>query len=400
MIRTPAGGEPGERTSLGVGLTDKNGRFEFALPAGDYQLRARHGAHGATTTKVIIPGSGRPANKPRIELPPCAYATASITNGEGQAIPAKVQFIGIGDTPSPDFGPEAAVHGVKNLQYTADGTFNCKLLPGEYRWIASYGPEHDAAYGRFTVKAGQTAPIEASLARVVDTTGYLSSELHSHSSPSGDNTASQRGRVLNLLAEHLEFCPCTEHQRIDVYDEHLAHFDAQDRMFTCPGMELTGSPLPINHQNAFPLKHEPYTQDGGGPQTDANPVKQIERLAGWDDNAEKVVQINHPNIAQMLGDRDQNGEPDEGFEAMYGFTDVIEVDPPELIFQPLGKPGEPDNGVGSGGAEGRGQRGRQLVAAAQPGLPPYRGGEHRCSLQLSRERLVAQLGAQLDRRSQ
>ncbi len=350
VIRTPKGGAKGEQTSLGVGLTDAEGRFSFDLPMGDYLARVTAQGHQSARATLVLPTRG----ETKLTLSPAAYAEGRITNGRGEPIPAKVQIIGQGETKSPNFGPESAVHGVKNLQYTADGTLRCKLLPGSYKWIASYGPEHDAAYGEFTVAGGQTAKVEASLAHTVDTTGWLSSELHSHSSPSGDNTASQRGRVLNLLAEHLEFCPCTEHQRIDVYDEHLAHFDAGHRMLTCAGMELTGSPLPLNHQNAFPLIHKPHEQDGGGPQTDPNPVTQIERLAGWDDNSEKLIQTNHPDLAQMIGDRDQDDTPDGGFEKMFGFMDVLEIHPPELIFNAIDPNDTGNSGVGTGGWEGRG----------------------------------------------
>ncbi|QDT70053.1 hypothetical protein MalM25_29980 [Planctomycetes bacterium MalM25] len=341
-----------ERVSLGVGVTDAAGEFSINLPANTYSLRVRAESHGSTTDEIVLSADGGATAV--VELPPCGYAEGTITEAAGKAIPAKVQFLGVGETRSPNWGPESAVRQVKNVQYTPDGRFRCKLLPGEYRWIASYGPEHDAAFGVIQVAAGETAPIEAALRRSVATPGWLSSELHSHSSPSGDNTGSQRGRVLNLLAEHLEFCPCTEHQRIDVYDEHLLAFDAQHRMLTCPGMELTGSPLPLNHQNAFPLVHKRHEQDGGGPQTHANPVKQIERIAFWDDNSEKVVQTNHPDIAQMIGDRDQDGVADQGFEGMFAHMDAFEVHPPELIFEPL-NPAEPtESGVGTGGWEGRG----------------------------------------------
>lgn len=353
VIHHPADGVEGELVSLGVGVTDARGRLRLAMPAGEYNLRVSGHAHGSAKKSSITIGNEADAEVV-VKLDEAGYAEAAITDGGGQPIPAKVQITGVDGAPTPDFGPDSAVHGVRNLQYTPNGRFRCKLAPGRYKWIASYGPEHDAAYGEITVEAGETARIAAALERTVDTAGWLSSELHSHSSPSGDNTASQAGRVLNLLAEHLEFCPCTEHQRIDVYDEHLATFDAQHRMLTCPGMELTGQPLPLNHQNAFPLVHRPHEQDGGGPQTDPNPVTQIKRLAEWDGNSEKLVQTNHPNTAQMVGDRDLNGEPDEGFEAMYGYMDVMEVHPPELIFEPLGQRGDARSGVGNGGWDGRG----------------------------------------------
>ncbi|QDV75167.1 CehA/McbA family metallohydrolase [Botrimarina mediterranea] len=340
---------------VGYLLTDAQGGAVSQAPAGEYAVTISAEGHGSMTHEGSLEANPDEIDAEwTVPLKRAGYAEATITDGAGRAIPVKVQFTGLDGAKSPDFGPESAERGVKNVQYTPDGRFRCKLAPGRYKWVASYGPEHDAAYGEITVEAGETATIAAKLPRTVDTTGWLSSELHSHSSPSGDNTASQAGRVLNLLDEHLEFCPCTEHQRIDVYDQHLAAFDAQHRMLTCPGMELTGQPLPLNHQNAFPLKHHVHEQDGGGPQTDPNPVTQIKRLAEWDDKSEKLVQSNHPNTAQMVGDRDLNGEPDEGFEAMFGYMDVQEIHPPELIFDPLGERGDPNSGVGNGGWDNRG----------------------------------------------
>jgi hypothetical protein len=95
--------------------------------------------------------------------------------------------------------------------------------------------------------------IDARLVRTVKTDGWISTDSHSHSSPSGNNTSSQLGRVLNLLCEHIEFAACTEHNRLSTYDPHLRRLGAEKQMATCVGVELTGRPLPLNHQNAFPL---------------------------------------------------------------------------------------------------------------------------------------------------
>ena len=176
---------------------------------------------------------------------------------------------------------------------------------------------------------------QVQLDRVVDTTGWVSADLHSHSSPSGDNTSDQYGRVENLLCEHVEFAPCTEHNRISSYAPHLEQMNLSHLMATCTGIELTGSPTPVNHQNAFPLHRHPHTQNGGGPRAASNPVVQIERLAMWDDGSEKLVQMNHPNLHQIYGDLDVDGVPDKGFRGMLQWTDVVEVHPLETIFQDI-----------------------------------------------------------------
>ena len=278
-----------------------------------------------------------------LELP--GYVRASITDEQGRRVPCKVEFRGKGDTPDPFWGPDTYVDAIHNLVYSPHGQFRQEIAPGSYDIIISHGPEYDAVFTSIDVKQGQDTNLKFQLRRSVQTDGWVSSDFHSHSTPSGDNTSSQRGRVLNLLSEHIEFAPCTEHNRISTYSPHLKFYQAEHLMATCTGIELTGQPLPVNHQNAFPLVHRPRTQDGGGPVTDENPIVQIERLAFWDRRSQKVVQGNHPNLMQILGDRDLDGNADDGFERMLRSMDVVEVHPPEDILNfPRERPGARDRG--------------------------------------------------------
>lgn len=314
----------------GWGRTDAEGMLKISLPAGEFTVNVKSPVH-PETSRVIRTGEGNNQVEEFMLAEP-GYVVAQIQAVDGQPIACKVEFVGNAGTENPDFGPDTAVYGVKNLRYTPDGTFRQPIRSGSYTVRISHGPEYDALVQEIEVGEGEETKLNGTLVRSVDTTGWVSSDFHSHSSPSGDNTSSQRGRVLNLLAEHIEFAPCTEHNRISTYVPHLEYFDAVDRLATCTGMELTGSPLPVNHQNAFPLIHTPRTQDGGGPVTDTDPRVQIERLAMWDNKSDKLVQGNHPHLLQVIADRDLDGKGDGGFEEMIGFMDVIEVHPPGAIF--------------------------------------------------------------------
>ena len=322
-----------------AGHTDAEGRLTLQLPSrfSDWTLSVSAVGRGEQT--LDLPPNGDSLNL-AVEQPLPGLVVAAISDASGGPIPCKVQFRGRAEdadgpaTSDPDFGPDSTHTAIKNLRYSHDGRFTQEIAPGRYDVIISYGPEYDAVTTTITVKAGEETPLATTLTRVVDTTGWISSDFHSHSTPSGDNTSSQFGRVQNLLCEQLEFNPCTEHNRISSYLPHLETLGVSHLMATCTGMELTGSLLPVNHQNAFPLVEKRFTQDGGGPVVNnEDPVRQVERLALWDDGAEKLVQMNHPNLVQVLGDRDTDGTPDAGFEAMLGFVDVIEVHPPAQIFQ-------------------------------------------------------------------
>ena len=317
-----------------AGRTDKDGKLSFLAPVVTGSLTAE--ATGRPMTKGIPVVVTNDVSKVECKLgmQAAGYVQGSITDAGGKQIPCKVAFYGKAPTPDPDFGPESGQTAVKNLVYSVSGKFTQAILPGKYEAVVSYGPEYDIAVVELEVTADKPAVLAAKLVRTVNTAGWISSDFHSHSSPSGDNTSSQFGRVENLLCEHIEFGPCTEHNRIDTYAPHLKALRAEHLMATCTGMELTGGPLPVNHQNVFPLLYKPRTQDGGGPVTDQNPVLQIERLAMWDNKSDKLLQMNHPNLPQILGDKDLDGKPDGGFEKMLGFVDVVEIHPPHTIFTP------------------------------------------------------------------
>ncbi len=318
--------------SVGTAQTNEEGWIRTSLPPGKYSAKVKATGHEDFEQNFVI-APGKPAAV-NLSLKAGSRVRVKVVDVTGTPIPAKVQFYTADGGADPDFGPTSAIAAVKNAVYTASGSFEQALDPGSYQVYISRGPEYDADVQVFDLKPGQLIPISSTLKRTVDTSGWVSAEFHSHSSPSGDNVSHQRGRVMNLLAEHLEFAPCTEHNRIDTYADDLRALKASQWMATCTGMELTGGPLPINHQNAFPLVMHEHRQDGGGPQTDSDPVKQIERLALWDNSSPKVIQTNHPNIPAILGDRDINGSPDDGFRGMLGWMDTIEIHPIENIFTP------------------------------------------------------------------
>lgn len=311
-----------------AGRTDASGQLHFTIIANRIDGSVRSAAHGSKT--FTLGASGKPTV---VTLESAGVVAAEITDETGGKIPCKVQFRGVDGTPTPDFGPDSGEFRVKNLVYSASGSFKQPLAPGKYDVIVSYGPEYDAVFTQVDVERGKTADLKARLVRSVKTPGWISTDYHSHSSPSGDNSSSQLGRVLNLLCEQVEFAPCTEHNRVSTYIPHLERLGVIGRMATCCGIELTGKPLPINHQNAFPIVMRPGVQDNGGPTPDDDPEVQIARLALWDQGADKLVQVNHPDIGWMFYDRDGNQQPDKGYHGMHGQMDVIEIHPPHLIFE-------------------------------------------------------------------
>ncbi len=312
--------------------TDGSGRIDQKLLPGEYQLAVSF--CGLPVGESFTASVGESNTLFDLNVPLKTGTLEIHVHEESNGpLPCKVELIRKGEQTQLDLGPETATTRVKNLLYLVNGRDRILLPTGEYEAIVSHGPEFDALFLDVTIKTDEMASLTGTLKHSVQTPGWVSTEYHSHSSPSGDNTGHQLGRVLNLVCEHLEFAPCTEHNRIDTYEPHLKSLKIVDRLATCTGMELTGSPLPLNHQNAFPLIRKPGQQDGGAPVTDVSPETQIQRLALWDNRSEKLVQQNHPDIGWLFYDKDGNGERDEGFSQSIPFINAMELHPLTAVLQ-------------------------------------------------------------------
>lgn len=310
-----------------AGKTDAGGSISLQLAA-DGEATISSPAHQPVSQTLK---KGAAAN---VALPAAGAIVATITNNDGGPTPCKVQFRGTGDTKDPFFFDKSGDHAVGNLYYSHDGKFTLDIPPGDYDCTVSYGPEYDVVEQKLSVESGSKAVLTAKLVRSVQTPGFVSADFHSHSSPSGDNVSSQFGRVLNLLGEHIEYAPCTEHNRLSTYTPHLKRLGVEHLLGTCVGMELTSAPLPTSHFNAFPLKLHEHRQDGGGPVADPNPELQVAHLAMWDDRSAKLIQQNHPDIGWLFYDKDGDGKPDSGFFTnALPHIDVVEVHPPHEIFR-------------------------------------------------------------------
>ncbi len=329
-VRTSAGskgGDPVTTATIGVKIgkdfvpayPDEQGNTTFKLSTGparvdltDFGRRLLGISFDVPTFDMVPPLTAWVVNESGIRF--------TITDESGKPMPCKAHFVPLDENaPKLNLGPKWRAHGCVDQYHSENGRFNVGLQPGRYRVVVVRGPEYSHIEKEITVVFEEMIEFKGTLQRLVDTKGWISADFHNHSTPSGDNVCDTDGRIINIAAEHLEFTPTTEHNRLYDWEPTIKALGLESFIKTVKGMELTGS---RQHFNAFPFEPDPLKQDGGAPVWNDDPRITALTLRRWQgERSDRWIQFNHPDLSNMFIDRDSDGIADGGF---VGVGDMID----------------------------------------------------------------------------
>lgn len=250
---------------------------------GEANVTLRKGASRLLTVQVADPFNRPLTSKVvvRCSNPPC---TNQLIDYRGWA--------NVEDQPS---DLQAIVH------VGADGRAVIPLPPGEYEVLVSRGMEFSAFPDTYPVRgqavdlrtADQTVPV--TLAQVVDSTGWMSADLHVHAMGSPDSAVSNSVRAMSFAAEGVDVLVSTDHDYITDYAPVLEQLQLSSSMASMIGCEVT--PFDYGHHNTFPLTRRDTLNGGafewaGG---DGASLRLGQMYAGIRAaDPEAVIQMNHP----------------------------------------------------------------------------------------------------------
>jgi len=267
-----------------------SGAFSLQVPDAEYALLAR-GPGRPESAPVPVTVAGAAAEAGALDLGPPAYLHYSATTDDGQASACRIQL-----QQGADAEPgERVVHWL----VSAAGSGTEALLPGEYTVTVSRGFEFDLDRQTVTLTAGQTTELTSVLTRVVDTTGFVAADLHSHCTVSIDSTQAAELKATAQVADGLEFVTTTDHDANFDLGPTVQALGLESRLVTAIGDEVSSL---YGHFNVFPLSPGPGTaqyfsiswaeyDEAGQYLGDVYPPElwQLARALGA-----RVIQVNHP----------------------------------------------------------------------------------------------------------
>ena len=239
----------------------RDGRFDGVVPSGRYAVVAFAKGH---TPSNPVPVTVRPGGTTEVALTLPASGTLEweARDETGRNVPVKVVVLPLtgGARVRPELGDPLLVDNIYTIQFSADGHGQVSLpAPGTYDVIVMRGFEYEVHREQIELKAGRTSQIQALVERTVDTTGWISADMHVHATPSFDSGVTLEERAITMAAEGVEYFVSTDHDVITDYRPAIREAGLELFVSADPGVETTT--IELGHFIGFPLDYK-FT---GGP---------------------------------------------------------------------------------------------------------------------------------------
>jgi hypothetical protein len=184
----------------------------------------------------------------------------------GPGEPSRLTVIGLEGQgrPDPTIGQGFFPSGISQIVHTVNGRGEVTLPAGRYRLIATRGYEYSAGEAEVTIAPLQTAESILSIARVVDTRGWVAGDSHVHSEQSPDSAQTLVDRATAVMVEGLDWVVSTDHDWISNYQPFIDAVGGRRFVHYMPGAEL--SEFSYGHFNGFPLRYDQTDRAGGAVQ--------------------------------------------------------------------------------------------------------------------------------------
>ncbi|AUX49002.1 hypothetical protein SOCE26_105470 [Sorangium cellulosum] len=251
-----------------VGLDPvEDGDFHARLLPGGYLLVAENPEGTALSAPIRVQiGAGGAGGAVTVaaELPSPARIVYRVTDEGARLAPAKLTFVALDAAGRPRegdglrrvyLGHSRLGSGVRQIERTATGEGAVEIEPGRYRVLVTRGPE----FGRFEVpdlevRAGEVRRLDAVVPREIDSTGWMSIDMHLHQRPSFDSGMPLEERVTAAVVEGLEIAVATDHDVHTDLEPAVKQLGLEPVLKTAVGAEV--STLELGHFIGFPLRYD------------------------------------------------------------------------------------------------------------------------------------------------
>ena len=310
---------------------DNPSPLRLMLPPGRYSVTGNLFPAVVRTEVSVV--AGKIAQSTLVN-PPRGRARVAVRDRTGAALPGKVTFIGLDDTPSPYFKPHDPVQSgryweeVNNSVHPAFSEVEVELPVGRYLVSASRGPEYSTQQVETELVSGDLQELHFELERVVETDGLIAVDPHMHTLRS-DGAVDERERVLSLVGEGVEVAVASDHFFRNDYTPQIEALGLENYLKVIPGSEISIRNS-RDYEYTLDFNLYPLGSDEGGWEASATLAEEVAPIfeATRQRYPEALIQLNHPRSSSWDYFVSYQLDPESADTARAGFWtgfDVLEI---------------------------------------------------------------------------
>lgn len=272
-------------------IPDEAGNFDVVLRPGEYGVVAKAKDHPDSEQAHATVVLDETTNL-TIAVPPTGVLFYEVTEEGKGPIPCKIVF-----QEGFDADPDARED---HLIWSPTGMGRENVLPGLYTVTAARGYEYEIETRNMEILAGEEHLFEATIARSVDTQGFMAGDFHIHSEYSWDTQLLAELRIRCLIAEGIEIPVFTDHDNCADFAPTIRALGVEDLIRPVTGVEISPA---FAHVNAWPMTRPKGDRHYFGVpiaklDDEGTLIRKNELPECWTEARERygaeVIQVNHP----------------------------------------------------------------------------------------------------------
>jgi len=285
--------------------TDASGNYSGTLPAGNYTVQAHMNGHmPATPDPASVTVTASSTTDQDFTIPEAGRLQLIIVDESGtNPIAGKVSVLGFDQYPDPGNSQtilgliqvntklfnsplgdsrDSMRYGLATVLFADDSgdTGEVFLEPGDYHVVVSHGTEYSIFEQDVTLTAGNLTTVNAQIAPVIDSTGFISGDFHIHQIHSPDSSTTLEERVISILADGVDFFTPTDHEHRTDIGPVISSLGVDNLVSARPSNENTTPDY--GHFIAWPMTIDPTKVNGGALDWASEGVPPVPPPAGQD----------------------------------------------------------------------------------------------------------------------
>lgn len=230
-----------------IAMTDERGQVNVLLPEGEYL------AFAAPSTRL----SPRPGVETALRIedravtvkdlavsPPSELQYRLVDAETGNRMPGKLTFEALRGTAPLDHGwPGNVIAG--NVVFSSHGGGVVEIPPGDYRVVASCGPEYHITEQRVRIEPLERAELTLNMRRAFETPGWISADVGVRTSATENSRVDPKVRVVSAAAEGIQWLVTGDAGQATDLAPYVEQLQMTNVIKTSPGFRFTGSTLPF-----------------------------------------------------------------------------------------------------------------------------------------------------------